>query len=175
MERSQLEHVIRAASAIAEDEELYVVGSQSILGAFPDAPGELKVSMEADIAPKNKPEREIIVAGAIGEFSPFHTAYGYYVDGVDLSMIPLPRGWTERVVVIQNENTRFAKGLCLEPHDCAASKLLAGRGKDETFVAALLRHGLIVPEVLEARLRLTDRDPERIESAEAILRRILRP
>jgi hypothetical protein len=34
MTRSELEYLIRAAGAIAEDSELVVIGSQSILGQF---------------------------------------------------------------------------------------------------------------------------------------------
>jgi hypothetical protein len=42
MEREQLEHLIRAASAIVNNHDLVVVGSQSILGQFPDAPSRSK-------------------------------------------------------------------------------------------------------------------------------------
>ena len=49
------------------------------------------------------------------------------------------------------------RGLCLEPHDLAASKLVAGRIKDFEFVDALLRAGLIerarVPAAKFARAR----------------------
>ena len=45
MNRRQLEHLIRAASTIAEDDEIIVVGSQAILGTYPEAPAELLVSM----------------------------------------------------------------------------------------------------------------------------------
>ncbi|MBN1443541.1 MAG: hypothetical protein JXA90_12595 [Planctomycetes bacterium] len=173
MNRSQLEHVIRASASIAEDDEIYVLGSQSILGAFPDAPEELTISMEADIAPKNRPELESIVQGSIGELSPFHNTFGYYADGVDVSVLPLPQGWKERVVVVQNANTRLARGLCLEPHDCAASKLIAGREKDVAFVAALLRFGLVNANVVQERIRLTEGCREKIPEAEAILRRLV--
>ena len=37
MKRSELEHIIRAAGAIANDREVIVIGSQSVLGQFPDA------------------------------------------------------------------------------------------------------------------------------------------
>jgi hypothetical protein len=37
LNRSQLEHVIRAAIAMAEDPEIIVIGSQAILGAHPKA------------------------------------------------------------------------------------------------------------------------------------------
>ncbi|GAA2617088.1 hypothetical protein GCM10010399_55020 [Dactylosporangium fulvum] len=36
MKREQLEHVLRAASAIAGDPDMLVIGSQSILGAIPE-------------------------------------------------------------------------------------------------------------------------------------------
>ena len=38
MKRSELEHLIRAAGSIANDAEIVIIGSQSILGQFPDAP-----------------------------------------------------------------------------------------------------------------------------------------
>jgi len=56
MTREQLEHAIRAAGAISGDPELYVVGSQAILGACPNAHAELLRSLEVDIAPKNHPQ-----------------------------------------------------------------------------------------------------------------------
>lgn len=48
MKRSELEHVIRASAQIADDDELIIIGSQAILGQFPDAPEELCVSNERD-------------------------------------------------------------------------------------------------------------------------------
>lgn len=38
MKRVDLEHIIRAAAAIANDDEIVVIGSQAILGSLPDAP-----------------------------------------------------------------------------------------------------------------------------------------
>lgn len=38
MTREQLEHLVRAAAHIADDAELIIVGSQAVLGQFPDAP-----------------------------------------------------------------------------------------------------------------------------------------
>lgn len=38
MTRLQLEHVIRAAGTIADDDDIVVIGSQAILGQFPAAP-----------------------------------------------------------------------------------------------------------------------------------------
>ena len=151
MRRSELEHLIRASSAIAEDNEVIVIGSQAILGQFPDAPVELLRSNELDVVPKNKPERSIVVDGAIGELSTFHHTFGYYAHGVAVETALLPAGWHERLIRVCNENTQGAIGWCLEVHDLAASKLAAGREKDLNFVSSLLRHQLATAEVLVER------------------------
>ena len=72
MKRSDLEHILRAAGAISGDNEIIVIGNQSILGSFPDAPAELLFSCEADVYPKNKPALAILIDGAIGEESPLN-------------------------------------------------------------------------------------------------------
>ncbi len=44
--RERLEHVIRAAAAIADDRDIVVIGSQSVLGQFPLAPEELRMGSD---------------------------------------------------------------------------------------------------------------------------------
>ena len=56
MTRAQLEHVIRAAGTIANVEDVIVIGSQAVLGEFPDAPAELLVSN--DVFPREKRGRD---------------------------------------------------------------------------------------------------------------------
>jgi hypothetical protein len=148
MTRSELEHLIRAAGAISGDHELVIIGSQSVLGQHPDAPRILRASMEADLYPRNHPERADLVDGAIGEGSRFHEEYGYYAQGVGERTAKLPRGWQDRLIPVSNENTGGTVGLCLEVHDLAVSKYAAGREKDLAFTAALARHGLTRKPVL---------------------------
>ena len=81
MTRAQLEHLIRAAADIANDEDIVVIGSQAILGESPDAPDTMRVSAEADLYPLHYPERADLIGGSIGELSPFHATYGYYAPG----------------------------------------------------------------------------------------------
>lgn len=66
MNRSQLEHLIRAASAVSGERHLVIVGSQAILGQYPDAPRTLRVSVEADLYPRDHPELADLIDGAIG-------------------------------------------------------------------------------------------------------------
>jgi hypothetical protein len=152
MTRQQLEHLIRAAATIADDDELVIIGSQSILAQYPDAPAALLVSVEADLYPKNHPERADLIDGTIGELSPFHDTYGYYAQGVGPTTALLPAGWDERLIPISNENTRWATGLCLEAHDLLLAKYAAGRDKDLRFTRDAVRHRLVQREVLDTRL-----------------------
>jgi hypothetical protein len=120
--RDELEHAIRAACEVAEDTEVYVFGSQAILGQYPDASPELRQSAEADIAPKNHPERVDQLDAMLGELSLFHQTHGFYVHGLPIEAATLPSGWEGRAKIIQNDNTRGRKGICVEAHDLAASK-----------------------------------------------------
>ncbi len=142
MTRDELEHAIRAACTVAGDTEVYVFGSQAISGSIPDAPLALRQSAEADVAPKNFPERSEDIDGALGELSKFHSTHGFYVHGISVETVQLPEGWRERCVPVQNENTNGHTGLCLEGHDLALAKLAAFRDKDRNFVGVLLRERL---------------------------------
>lgn len=155
MNRRQLEHVIRAAADIADDDEIIVIGSQSVLAQFPDAPAALLVSNEADVFPKNHPERWDLIDGSIGEGSPFHTTFGYYAQGVEEGTAVLPAGWQDRLVRICNPNTRGVTGLCLDIHDLAIAKYAAAREKDGVFLDAAIKHGLLRRETLRDRLAVT--------------------
>jgi glucose/arabinose dehydrogenase len=72
MTRAALEHVLRAAAALTDEVEFVVIGSQAILGQFPDAPETLRLSMKADLYPGHAPDKSDVDDGAIGELSPFH-------------------------------------------------------------------------------------------------------
>jgi len=161
MKRQDLEHIIRAAGAIAGVTKLIIVGSQSILGKFP-RPGNavLTASLEADIYPPQHPELAEVIDGSIGRDSSFHATFGYYADGVGPETATLPAGWEDRLIEIKNENTQGVAGLCLEPHDLAASKLASGREKDLDFVDALVAGGYIELETLRERVQNLPVEPE---------------
>jgi hypothetical protein len=160
MTRAHLEHIIRAAGTIADVDDVVVIGSQAVLGEFPDAPAELVVSNEADVFPPHHPERSDLIDATIGEGSPFQRSFGYYAHGVDESTAILPQGWRDRLILVTGENTRFVRGWCLEVHDLAIAKYAAGREKDLAFTNALARHAMTRREVLEQRLAVTPIDPQ---------------
>lgn len=155
MTREQLEHVLRAASKIAGDPDVLVIGSQSVLGSFTEdkLPFEATASMEADVAFFGDPDdaKADLVDAAIGELSTFHETFGFYAQGVSVTTAVLPEGWRDRVVTLATPGTAPGRGLCLDPHDCVISKLVAGREKDMAFASALVRERLIDLDILADR------------------------
>jgi hypothetical protein len=151
MKRGDLEHILRAAAAITKQTRFLVVGSQAIVGAVPEPAGELGISMEADLCPIDDPSVTDLIDGSIGELSPFHSTFGYYAQGVGPETAVLPKGWERRVNRVIDPISH-AEGLCIDPGDLAASKLVAWREKDRQFVEALLSQQFIDVETLRARV-----------------------
>jgi hypothetical protein len=55
MNRAALEHILRAAAAVTNEPDIVVVGSQALLGQYPNAPDPLLSSIEADVFPRADP------------------------------------------------------------------------------------------------------------------------
>ena len=80
-------------------------------------------------------------------------AKSFYVHGISIEAATLPKGWFERTVEVSHPlGTKGHKGLCIEAHDLAASKLVAYREKDRVFVATLLNERLIDWQTLLRRI-----------------------
>ena len=153
MTRDQLEHAIRAACDVSKDNELWIFGSQAILGEFPNAPENLRASIEVDIQPKNRSETIDDIDGALGELSMFHQTHGFYIHGISIESANLPEGWEQRTIPISDSiGTRDNTGFCIETHDLAASKLSAFREKDKEFVRLLLIEKMIDKGILMERI-----------------------
>ena len=89
----------------------------------------------------------------------FHQTFGYYAHGVDETTATPPAGWPDRLVPLVNANTGGATGWCLEVHDLAVSKLVAGLEKDLDFVRVLVRERMVDPALLEERVTMLP-DPD---------------
>lgn len=150
MKRSEVEHVLRAAAAITQENAFFVVGSQAILMAFPHAPAELLVSRELDLFPALHPEKADLIDGAIGAMSSFDMTFGYHADGVGPETAVMPPDWRDRE---QLHYVGEVTVICPDVHDLAVSKCVAGREKDADFIRALLKHQMIELNVLLERIQ----------------------
>ncbi len=131
MRRHEFEHVIAAAAEVSAEREIVVIGSQAILGSVEDPPATMLLSMEADVYPRNAPDKAEEIDGSLGDGSPFHGTHGYYAHGVGPETAVAPAGWEERLVRMdippRAGRADGAVALCLEVHDLVRrSALRAG-------------------------------------------------
>jgi hypothetical protein len=156
--REELEHVLRAAGEVVNAPHFIVIGSQSVLGSFPEdrLPYQATRSIEVDIVVADDPDETKmgLIDRNIGEDSEFHRMHGMYAEGVALTTAVLPEGWQKRLVRFQPPTLYPVQALCLEPHDCVASKMVARRSKDYEFANAMLAQGLVSPGTLGDRIDL---------------------
>jgi hypothetical protein len=137
-----LDDLVRTVSSIAihfKTDRVLIIGSQSILLSWPDAPIILRTSREIDAYPGNARLWEITeksrdptfdaeaseeIAALFGVGSAFHAQFGFYIDGVDENTSRLPDGWRDRaieqVVKLQDRDV-VAIAPC--PEDLIVSKL----------------------------------------------------
>lgn len=157
MKKREVDHVLRAAGRITHEKQFIIVGSQALHGKYPDLADEIERSAEVDLFAKNHPEKTDNL-NAIGVYSPFHEAYGYYADPVDERTATLPKGWRGRLISLSPGDTDGVIGLCLDPHDLAIAKYVAGRAKDLQFNRQLIARGLLDRERLSQLLLETSID-----------------
>lgn len=161
MKREDLLLAVRRATEITRGNEVYVICSQAILGSFDESqlPAAATLSAEVDFVPLADDSDEslaTLIDGQIGEWSEFHAANGFYIQGAGRRTAILPRGWRSRLVPISGADAPDAVGLCLEPHDLCVAKLVAHREKDIVFVTALIEAEIIDPTTLVSRIDLLD-------------------
>jgi hypothetical protein len=177
MRREELEHVIRAAATVTGEREIVVIGSQAILGQFPDAPDALLFSQEADVYPRSQPEKAIAIDGAMGDSSRFHETFGYYAHGVGPETTKAPTGWEQRLVPVRVPllvgHETEATGWCMEAHDLVLAKLAAGRARDIEFAEEAIRHNIVQPRELLRRVPCLPVDSQRQEHAQSLLTSII--
>lgn len=86
----------------------------------------------------------------LGIFSDFQQTNGFFADPLGLATVVLPEGWRKRLQPLKDSQGNIC-AYCLELHDTAVSKLMAGREKDFHFITALLEKGLISLETFVER------------------------
>lgn len=157
MKKQQLDHVLRAAGRITGERQFLIIGSQSLHGTVPDLADDICRSAEVDLVAQEHVDRTEWL-NVIGQDSPFHEEFGYYADPVDEMTAVLPKGWKRRLVELPAGETEGVRGMCLDPHDLAIAKYIAGREKDRIFTRELARRGIVERERLLTLLESTPLD-----------------
>lgn len=150
-----LQHLLRAASALAEDRTFLVLGSASILVHFPDLGRDnapLASTYDADLCPQPFDELTgLMLQEALGEDRAYHRRHGYHADILRDSILDtLPQGWRDRIVPVPG----CPQAGALDMHDLAAVKLLVARPKDLALLRTLIKEALLDPQIIGQRLEL---------------------
>lgn len=175
MNLDEFHHGIRAAREVLTRQgasgAIVIMGSQSILGSFPPQTldDRLLMSAEVDVMPVAGDEREIerlsdFLHGSLGQDSFFQESNGFHVDGISIETAVLPNGWVHRLIP-EVDPASGATGWCLDPHDLAVAKLIAGRPKDVDFVQLLIEARLVDPAVVDDAIASINDDRSTAASA----------
>jgi hypothetical protein len=167
-----LVETVRAIARLFKTDKVFIIGSQSILLSWPDAPIVRRTSGEINAYPENAkmweitqkeldpeypPEASEEINALFGEGSDFHREHGFYIDGVDENTARLPPDWTKRSNCREVEvdgRQVLAVAPCPERHCLELARLSE---KDREFVEAYhaarpLNHDLIVERIKAAKL-----------------------
>lgn len=152
---------VRAIATEFKADKVFIIGSQGILLAWPDAPPVMRTSPEIDVFPENAkvwevqekakypnetPEASEHIDALFGSGSLFHQTHGFYIDGVDENTATLPAGWQTRAVVRQ----------------------------DRSFIEAYHAVRPLDPSLIEERIDLSDFDPQIAVRAREFIRNLTR-
>jgi hypothetical protein len=167
----QFHHGIRSARTVLQHEggtgSIVIMGSQSILASYPAVTlsPDLLMSAEVDIMPVDADAAEIErlsdhLHGSLGQDSLFQETHGFHVDGITIDTAVLAAGWVDRLIPAVDPASG-ATAWCLDPHDLAIAKLIAGRPKDIDFVRLLVTDRLVDTEQVRDGLVSLD-DPRAV-------------
>jgi uncharacterized protein (DUF1810 family) len=128
-----------------------------------EPPTAMLFSMEADLYPRNDPDKADEIEGSLGEGSQFQGTFGYYAQGVRPETVVGPLGWEDRLVEVEiPPRVGQAPGvvaLCLEVHDLVLAKCAAGREQDFKFARYALEAELVEVDELWRRLETLPKPP----------------
>jgi hypothetical protein len=170
-----LEDLLETVRAIARHfkaDKVFIIGSQSILLSWPDAPLILRTSGEIDAYPDNAklweitrkeldpncpPEASEEINALFGEGSAFHRSHGFYIDGVDENTARLPADWDTRAICRDVDvDGRLVLAVAPCPKDVIVSKLARLSDKDKEFVEAYHAARPLDLELVIERIKATD-------------------
>jgi hypothetical protein len=140
-----LDRAVRTLSSYFHTNAVVIVGSQSVLVGWPDAPVLMRTSGEIDAYPANArlwerdnpgSEASEEIAAMFGQDSPFAMQYGFYIDGVDDQTAKLPPGWQKRAVFREVQGKAAVHAIAPSTEDMIVAKLYRLVEKDRAYIEA---------------------------------------
>ena len=167
-----LQRVVSTLAREFNTDTIFIIGSQAILMLWPEAPTQLRGSLDIDAYPsnareweksKNRPgddftsEASEHIEAHFGFGSNFHKTNGFFIDGVDETTAKLPKGWNTRAIVcLFDVDGRAIRAIAPAPEDLIVSKLARLKSRDKEFVEIYHRERPLDLNVIEQRIKDTD-------------------
>jgi hypothetical protein len=120
----------------------YVFGANAIIpwlahAGYPIPLSDLESSRDVDVTVGNA-KLDLLIDGAIGEFSLFDKTFSVYAHSVDFALFRAPANWRQRTGK-RTEPVGGVEIIVPHSHDLIISKLAVGRPKDFDFVVSMAR------------------------------------
>ena len=173
------EHLLKLAEEIrrlAPNVIPIIVGSQAVHVITNFVPETVRQSIECDfLFGEGNAEIRRQVNLKLGIFSRFQQENGFYADALGRATVVLPKDWEKRLQNLTDERGETI-AFCVEIHDAAVSKFIAGREKDFQFLKDAFEREFIDFEVFVERLKSIKEMPQnevlkpRLESFTQFLR-----
>jgi hypothetical protein len=145
-----------------------IVGSQAIFAVTDFPPEIVRRSVECDyLLQKDLANLRPLLTEKLGIFSDYQQQTGFFADILGLATVVLPEDWEKRLVKLKNNKSETI-AFCVEIHDVAVSKLMAGREKDFEFLQVSFQSEYLKVETFVDRAELILKSP----SSEALLPRV---
>jgi hypothetical protein len=108
----------------------------------------MSISIDIDFFPLRDPTHVHDIVAELGEDSAFHEQHGYYLDPISSSILVLPPGWRERLVMLEFGGIH---AYFLDVNDTAISKYVRSAENDFRWIDAGLETGLLDLDIIEGR------------------------
>ncbi len=155
LRRADIDHILRAAAAIANHARFVVVGTGAVIITARHIPTAMMLTSEIDVYADGAADPEsisVLIDASIGHDSQFHRTSSYYCDGVSPGTAIMPDDWRSRAVDYVTPDGAVT-AVCPSPDDIAVAKLCAWREKDRDWPRAGTAAGIVRTSRITTLLR----------------------
>jgi hypothetical protein len=152
MRREQIRIALEEAVKLGPHKEFVVAGSLAVLGLKEVPPEMMSMSIDIDFFPLHDQTHVQDINAELGEDSSFHESHGYFLDPISASILVLPPGWMERMVLHEFGDLRI---YFLDVNDTAISKYVRSADNDFRWIDAGLEAGILDLDKIDARAKFS--------------------
>ncbi|TAJ31592.1 DUF6036 family nucleotidyltransferase [Bosea sp. (in: a-proteobacteria)] len=164
MNRAKLDLLLKAAAHRSKQNRFVLVGSAAVLVRAKNIPAVMLMTNEIDIYAPDAEDIEAVsedLSAFLGEGTVFADVNRCHIDGVSPTTSKMPFDWPSRTLDYHGTGCPDVVAIVPDLNDIAIAKMIAWRDKDQTWLAAGVRNGVIDASTMHGRI---DRVPSALTS-----------